>query len=69
MRFTDFRDQILATLRRHPEGLTWKELKTQLRLPYCQPCPNWTRRLEAEGLERVPGPGRALIWRLSEPER
>lgn len=65
MRYTEFRDAIRAELMSHPQGRTWKELKTNLDLPYDRPCPNWTRRLEGEiGLQRRPGPGRAHVWRM-----
>lgn len=65
MRYTEFRDAIRTELKRRPEGLTWKELQTTLDLPYDRPCPNWTRRLEVEiGLQRLPGHGRAYVWKL-----
>lgn len=31
-----------------PSGLTWKELKERLELPYKNLCPEWTKRLEEE---------------------
>jgi len=65
MRYTEFRDSIRSELKRCPEGLTWKELKFRLNLPYTRPCPNWTNRLEEEiGLQRQTGKGRAYIWNL-----
>jgi hypothetical protein len=65
MRFVDFRDQIHEELRRNPDGLTWKQLKQRLNLPYESPCPTWVRQLEEEiGLKRSKGSGRAYIWRL-----
>ncbi len=67
MRYVDFRDSICSELRRDREGLTWKQLKERLDLPYRTPCSEWIGRMEEEnGLVRVPGPGRAYIWRIRE---
>ena len=65
MRYTEFKEKIRDELIKHPEGLTWKELKRNLNLPYERPCPNWTKRLEQEiGLIRVKGRGNAYIWKI-----
>ncbi len=65
MRYTDFRDTIHRKLRRHRRGLTWRELRDQLNLPYDRPCPAWTKQLEQEiGLKRIKGEGRALVWQV-----
>lgn len=65
MKYTEFRDQIKQALQRRPEGLTWKELRDRLGLPYERACPAWTRQLEAEiNLTREKGSGRALVWRV-----
>ena len=65
MTYNEFRDRIQRQLARHPDGLTWRELQTQLRLPYDRPCPTWVNELEREiGLRRVPGGGRAHVWTL-----
>jgi hypothetical protein len=48
MRYVDFRDQIITELRRSKSGLTWKELKEKLDLPYRTPCPEWVKRMEEE---------------------
>jgi len=69
MRFTEFQDGIFDELRRTPAGLTWRELRDRLRLPYRTPCPTWVARLEGEGLVRVPGPGRALVWKVAKRRR
>lgn len=50
MRYVEFRDAIENRLRRSPEGLTWRQLRERLNLPYDRPCPTWTRRLEQEML-------------------
>jgi len=65
MKYIDFKNAIRAELLRNPNGLTWRELKDRLDLPYERPCPSWVRRLEEEiALVRVKGQGRPLVWRL-----
>jgi len=65
MRYTEFRDKIRKALQRNPEGMTWKELKSGLNLPYERPCPDWVGKLENEiALTRQKGTGNALVWML-----
>lgn len=65
MKYTEFRDPIEQELQRTPEGLTWKELRDRLNLPYQRACPAWTKELESEiGLMREKGDGRELVWRV-----
>jgi hypothetical protein len=65
MRYVDFRDAIFKELKKNPKGMTWKELKNQLKLPYETPCQTWIGQLEEDiGLYRVKEGGRALIWRV-----
>ncbi|HCD34731.1 MAG TPA: hypothetical protein DER01_20145 [Phycisphaerales bacterium] len=65
MKYTEYRDAIADALKHENSGLTWKQLRDQLDLPYNRPCPEWTRRLEQEiKLTRVKGSSRALIWML-----
>ena len=65
MRYVDFRDSICMELRRNPEGLTWRELRERLALPYRTPCAEWVARMEREnGLERSTGGGRAYVWKV-----
>ncbi|CAA6676466.1 MULTISPECIES: hypothetical protein [unclassified Lentimonas] len=67
MKYTEFRDAIVADLKADPVGKTWKELKRDLNLSYQQPCPEWIARLEVEiGLERREKRGNALVWKLVE---
>ena len=67
MRYLDFKDKIQSALRDHPEGLAWSQLRDLLCLPYDRPNPIWVRNLEDDiGLERTPGEGRALVWRIEE---
>lgn len=66
MRYVDFRDQIQIALIESPDGLTWKELKEQLKLPYEQPCQTWLKQMEAEiGLTRSRGSQRAYTWKIN----
>jgi hypothetical protein len=70
MKYTEFKDSIREELKRNPSGLTWRELKGTLALPYERPCSEWTSRLEKEiGLVRREKKGNALIWRLGGRER
>ena len=65
MRYTEFRDTIKQALLLHPDGMTWKELQTNLKLPYRQTCPEWLGSLEKEiGLQRKVKRGNAYIWKL-----
>lgn len=66
MRYEEFQSRMQDHLGKHPDGMTWRELREVLHLPYERPCPEWTRRLESEiGLVRRKGSGRALVWTLS----
>lgn len=66
MLYTEYRDAIFHVLRKHPEGMTWVQLKEHLGLPQKTACPTWTRHLEQEiGLRREKGRGRALVWKVS----
>lgn len=70
MRYVDFRDSIEKNLKKHPSGLTWKQLKERGRLPYDSPCQTWVRQLERDiGLVRVRGSGRALVWKVPTGRR
>ena len=70
MRYIDFKDAILAELRRCPTGLSWSELRERLALPYERPCQEWVRRLEAEtGLRRERGSTPAFVWKLPPAEK
>lgn len=65
MKYTEFRDSIRKVLEGSLTGMTWKELKQSLDLPYERPCPQWVGRLEREiGLVRREKKANALIWRV-----
>jgi hypothetical protein len=70
MRYEEFRDAVRDHLMLNPEGVTWKELREALDLPYERPCPEWVKRLENDmGLDRKEKMGRALLWKMdSESE-
>ena len=70
MRYVDFRDGIQKELQRNPDGLTWKELKQRLELPYASPCGEWVARLEQEiKLSRTKGESRAFIWKVPKRKK
>lgn len=63
MTYQQFRDLIQAKLRERQLGMTWRELRDDLGLPYDRPCPEWTRRLESDiGLIRQKGTDNAFVW-------
>lgn len=65
MRYTEFRDEIAKTLRSHQNGMTWKELREELNLPYKQPCSEWVASLEKEiNLTRQDKKGNAYLWKI-----
>jgi hypothetical protein len=65
MTYILFKNLIQSDLRKRSMGKTWKELKSDLALPYDRPCPEWTKRLEREiGLRRQKGKGRELVWQI-----
>jgi hypothetical protein len=64
MRYEQFSSLIVDELKKKPEGMSWRELKTQLDLPYKTPCYTWIYKMEAEmGLSRRKGP-RGMIWKV-----
>jgi hypothetical protein len=66
MRYKEFKALIHIELLKHPDGLTWRELKDKLNLPYKRPCQTWIKQLEGEiGLSRVKGTQRAYIWKVT----
>lgn len=65
MTYLEFKTRIERRLVQKPAGLTWQELKAQLRLPYERPCPTWVKQLEGEiGLLRMRQSGPAKVWKL-----
>ena len=67
MTYVLFKNLIQTDLRKCATGKTWKELKSDLTLPYNRPCPEWTKRLEREiGLTRQKGAARELIWSVKK---
>ena len=65
MKYVEAKKLIESELSKRPEGLTWKELRDRLDLPYKTFCPEWTKALEAEiGLVRQRQGGRAYVWSL-----
>ena len=69
MRYVDFRDSICLELQGSRDGLTWKQLKERLNLPYRTPCQEWIKRMENEnGLIRTRVSGSAYLWRLKSEE-
>ena len=64
MRYIEFRDAIDHALADRPDGMTWKELRDSLELPYRRPCPDWVACLEKEiGLIRRQKKGNAYLWK------
>ena len=65
MTYIEFRKLIHNALQIIPNGLTWRELKDTLNLPYKIPCQTWIYQLEDEiQLVRTKGKGKAYIWKI-----
>ena len=63
MTYEQYKGLIHAELRKRGRGMTWRELRDNLDLPYERACPEWTRRLEEDiGLIRRKGIGKAFLW-------
>ena len=67
MKYIEFRNLIRNSLINNPDGLTWKELKKTLNLPYENPCQTWIYKLEDEiNLIRSKGINRSYIWKIDK---
>ena len=65
MTYIEFRKLIHNALQIIPNGLTWRELKDTLNLPYKIPCQTWIYQLEDEiQLVRTKGRSSAYIWEI-----
>jgi hypothetical protein len=65
MKYVEFKSRIENELKNNPDGKTWKELKSNLKLPYKNPCPTWVSNLEKEiGVTRNNRRGRELVWKI-----
>ena len=65
MKYAEFKESIQKALVKNPDGLTWLELKSSLKLPYNVPCQTWIYQLEDEiHLIRSKGDSRAYIWKI-----
>ncbi|MEM4255220.1 MAG: DUF488 domain-containing protein [Candidatus Norongarragalinales archaeon] len=62
--FSEFKTSIQQLLERHPDGLTWSEIKEKLNFPEKLPNNKWVRQLEHEiGLKRFKVDN-SIIWTL-----
>ncbi len=64
MTYEEFRDAIEKKLKANPDGLTWTELKAQLKLPQRVPNNRWVRSMEKDiGLLRAKSV-KGILWRV-----
>jgi bifunctional DNA-binding transcriptional regulator/antitoxin component of YhaV-PrlF toxin-antitoxin module len=64
MPYEEFRDVIKKELKQNPSGLTWTEIRQNLKLPQTVPNNKWVRQMEKDiSLLRVKEP-RGTVWRL-----
>ena len=67
MKYDKFKNQIYTALQANPDGLSWKELRNTLNLPYEIPCQTWINQLVDEiQLIRSKGESRAYIWKINK---
>jgi antitoxin component of MazEF toxin-antitoxin module len=66
MTYEEFRDKIKEALQYNDKGLTWTQIRTQLKLNQVVPNNKWVRRMEKDmGLIRVKGKGGIVLWRIN----
>jgi antitoxin component of MazEF toxin-antitoxin module len=66
MTYEEFRDKINGALEYNDTGMTWTQLRTQLKLDQVVPNNKWVRRMEKDmGLIRVKGKDGIVLWRIN----
>ena len=66
MTYEEFRDRIKRSLQYNDRGMTWTQIRTQLKLDQVVPNNKWVRRMEKDmGLIRVKGKDGIVLWRIS----
>jgi antitoxin component of MazEF toxin-antitoxin module len=66
MSYEQFRDKIKSVLQYNDKGMTWTQIRTQLRLNQVVPNNKWVRRMEKDmGLIRVKGKDGIVLWRIN----
>lgn len=62
--YNEFSNMIYKVLKKHPEGLTWSEIKRTLDLPQKVPNNKWVKWMERDiGLIREKT-NKGIIWRV-----
>ena len=66
MAYDEFRDKVKQTLQYKDRGMTWTQVREQLKLDQVVPNNKWVRRLEKDiGLMRVKGSDGVILWRVN----
>ena len=66
MSYEEFRDKIKGALEYNDKGMTWTQIRTQLKLDQVVPNNKWVRRMEKDmGLIRVKGKDGIVLWRIN----
>jgi antitoxin component of MazEF toxin-antitoxin module len=66
MTYEEFRDKIKGVLQYNDKGMTWTQIRNQLKLNQVVPNNKWVRHMEKDiGLIRVKGKDGIVLWRIS----
>ena len=66
MTYEQFRDKIKGALQYNDKGMTWTQIRAQLKLNQVVPNNKWVRRMEKDiGLIRVKGKDGIVLWRIN----
>lgn len=66
MEYEEFRDKIKGALQYSDKGMTWTQIRAQLKLEQVVPNNKWVRRMEKDiGLMRVKGRDGIVFWRIN----
>jgi antitoxin component of MazEF toxin-antitoxin module len=66
MSYDEFKEKIQKELKANPEGLTWTEIKQELKLPQKVPNNKWVTQMQSDiGLLRVKD-ARGTVWKLEK---
>jgi bifunctional DNA-binding transcriptional regulator/antitoxin component of YhaV-PrlF toxin-antitoxin module len=66
MSYEEFREKVRQTLQYSDKGMTWTQIRSQLKLDQVVPNNKWVRQMEKDiGLVRVKGSNGVIVWRVN----